>query len=194
MIHRKDITGIVLAGGKSSRMGTDKGFLDFGGKAFVLHSISAIEPVVSKSMIISNNPEYDIFGIKRVEDLIKDAGPLAGIYTGLYYSNTSYNLVLSCDIPLIKTEVLEELIKAQDGNSDIIQIVSNGKHMPLIALYHKRCETIFHELLQNDERRLHVALNHCKVKNVVLNSDWEFFTTNINTPEELKTIGHGTND
>ncbi len=188
MIDKKDITGIILAGGKSSRMGTDKGFLPLDGKPFVLYSISAMEPVVSKTLIISNNPDYDVFELKRVEDIIKDAGPLAGIYTGLNESKTDYNLVLSCDIPLIKTEVLEQLIKAQDGNSDIIQVVSNGKHMPLIALYHKRCETIFHQLLKNGERRLHVALDQFKVKNVELNSDREVFTTNINTPEELKTI------
>ncbi|MGB7843703.1 MAG: molybdenum cofactor guanylyltransferase [Salinimicrobium sp.] len=188
MLDKKDITGIILSGGKSSRMGTDKGLLHLGGKPFVLYSILAMEPLVSQTLIISNNPDYDVFKLKRVEDIIKDAGPLAGIFTGLHHSKTAYNLVLSCDIPLIKTEVLEQLIEAQDGKSDIIQIVSNGKHMPLIALYHKRCETIFHELLNNGERRLHVALNQCTVKNVVLNSDKNFLTTNVNTPEELKTI------
>ena len=188
MLEKKDITGIILAGGKSSRMGTDKGLLHLDGKPFVLYSIAAIEPLVSQTLIISNNPDYDVFKLKRVEDIIKDAGPLAGIYTGLNQSKTDYNLVLSCDIPLIKTEVLEQLIEAQDGNSDIIQIVSNGKHMPLIALYHKRCKTLFFELLKNGERRLHKALKQFKVKNVVLNSDRDFFTTNVNTPEELKTI------
>ncbi len=188
MIEKKDITGIILAGGKSSRMGTDKGFLDLNAKPFVSYSISSLEPLVSQILIISNNPDYDVFKLKRVEDHIKDAGPLAGIYTGLKESKTDYNLVLSCDIPLIKTEVLEQLITAQDANADIIQIVSNGKRMPLIALYHKRCESIFFQLLQNDERRLHVALDQFKVKNVELNSDRELFTTNINTPEELKTI------
>lgn len=192
MINRKDITGIVLAGGKSSRMGRDKGLLDLEGKVFVLRSLSAIKPLVSKSLLVANNPEYDIFETQRVEDLIKNAGPLAGIYTGLHYSETSYNLILSCDIPLIKTEILEELIKVQDPQTDVVQIVSNGKHMPLIALYHKRCENLFYRLLQKNERRLHVALEQCKVKNVILNSDQDIFTTNINTPEELKSIGYET--
>jgi molybdopterin-guanine dinucleotide biosynthesis protein A len=95
---------------------------------------------------------------------------------------------LSCDIPLIKTEVLKKLIKAQDGNSDIMQIISKGKEMPLIALYKKSCETIFYKLLQNDERRLHIALNQCKVKNIELNPENDLLTTNINTPKELKAI------
>lgn len=173
-------------------MGTDKGFLNFDGKTFVLHSLAALKPLVSKSLLIANHRNYDIFDIPRVEDLIKNAGPLAGIYTGLHYSETDYNLVLSCDIPLVKTEVLEELIKVQDPEADVVQIVSNGRQMPLIALYHKRCENLFYRLLQQNERRLHKALDHCKVKNVFLNPDQEIFTENINTPEELKSIRYET--
>jgi molybdenum cofactor guanylyltransferase len=188
MIDKRDITGIILAGGKSSRMGTDKGFLKLNGKLFIEHSISALQSLVSQIMIVSNNADYDIFKLKRVEDVIENSGPLAGIYSGLHQSKTAYNLVLSCDIPLIKTEVLEQLIKAQDSNSDVIQIISHGKFMPLIALYKKTCEAKFYQLLQNDEHRLHVAINQCKVKNIVLNSEFETFTENINTPEELEKI------
>jgi molybdopterin-guanine dinucleotide biosynthesis protein A len=194
MIEKKDITGILLAGGKSSRMGTDKGFLKLNKKSFIEYSMEALQPLVSQMLIVANNPDYDVFKIKRVDDLIKDAGPLAGIYSGLKHSKTEYNLVLSCDIPLIKTEILEKLMEAQDGCQDVIQIISNGKSMPLIALYKKTCATIFYKLLQNDERRLHVALNQCKVKNIILNSEYDLFTKNINTPEELKTIAHVNNN
>ena len=123
-----------------------------------------------------------------MNDIIQDSGPLAGIYSGLNHSKTDYNLVLSCDIPFIKTAILEMLINAQDGDSDIVQIVSQGKQMPLIALYKKQCEPVFFKLLQNDERRLHIALNQCKVKNIELNSEYDVFTKNINTPEELNEI------
>jgi len=194
MIEKKDITGILLAGGKSSRMGTDKGFLKLNKKSFIEYSMEALQPLVSQMIIVANNPDYDVFKIKRIDDLIKDAGPLAGIYSGLKHSKTEYNLVLSCDIPLMKTEILEKLIEAQDGCQDVIQIVSNGKSMPLIALYKKTCATIFYKLLQNDERRLHVALNQCKVKNIILNSEYDLFTKNINTPEELKTIAYVNNN
>jgi len=188
MIEQKDITGIILAGGKSTRMGTDKGFLKFNGKSFIEYSIAALKPLVSQIIIVSNNADYDIFNVKRVEDVIKEAGPLAGIYTGLKTSKTEFNLVLSCDVPLITKEILEMLIEAQDRQSDIIQIVSQGKSMPLIALYKKCCETQFYQLLKNDERRLHVAVNQCKVKNITLSSQTELFTKNINTPEDLKII------
>lgn len=194
MIDKKDITGIILAGGKSSRMGTDKGFLKLNNKAFIEYSIEALQPLVSQMLIVSNNPDYEVFRLKRVDDLIKDAGPLAGIYSGLKHSKTDYNLVLSCDIPLIKKEVLEKLIEAEDGDFDILQIESNGRSMPLIAMYKKTCETTFYKLLQKDERRLHVAMNQFKVKNVVLDPENDLYTTNINTPEELKTIAHVNNN
>lgn len=194
MIDKKDITGIILAGGKGSRMDKDKGFIELNGKPFITYSISAIKPLASRILIVSNNPDYDQFNFIRVEDIIKESGPLAGIYSGLMSSNTEYNLVLSCDIPLIKTDVLEKLIAAQDGNSDIIQIESIGKPMPLITLYNRQCKTIFYKLLQNDERRLHIALSQCKVKNVILDFENELFTTNINAPEELNLIANVDNN
>ena len=143
MIDKKDITGIILAGGKSSRMGTDKSFLSLKGKPFVQYSIDALKPLVSEIIIVSDNEAYNGFGLKRVNDIIKNAGPVSGIYSGLEASTTEYNLILSCDIPLINSEILEKLINAIDDCSEIIQIESNCKTMPLIALYKKSCKIKF---------------------------------------------------
>jgi molybdopterin-guanine dinucleotide biosynthesis protein A len=189
MVEKKDITGIILAGGKSSRMGTDKGFMIFNEKPFIQYSIDALKPLVSDIMIVSDNSNYDVFGHKRVHDIIKGAGPVSGIYSGLSASKTDYNLVLSCDIPLIKTGILEKLIENIDNDSEIIQIESNDKTMPLIALYNKKCAKVFFDALQNDERRLRRVISSLKTKNVVLNVDNQKTTMNINTQEELKTIG-----
>jgi len=194
MIEKKDITGIILAGGKSSRMGTDKGLLKFNDKSFIEYSIAAIKPLVSQIIIVSNNADYDQFNLKRVEDIIKDAGPLAGLYSGLKVSKTECNLVLSSDIPLIRTEILNQLINECENNFDVIQIMSKNKSMPLIALYRKSCEKVFHHLLQNNERRLQVAVNQCKVKNIVLNPSLELFVTNINTPEDLEKMVYENKD
>jgi len=188
MIDKKNITGIILSGGKSSRMGTDKGFLLFNGKSFMQHSIDALKPFVDEIIIISNNTDYDVFGLKRIEDAIENAGPLAGIYSGLKQFKTDYNLVLSCDIPLINATILEKLIDAIDNDSEIIQIESQGKTMPLIAIYKKQCVTLFLKLLNEGERRLQYAVNQCNVKNVVLHDEETYFAQNINTPEQLNAI------
>lgn len=191
MINKTNITGIILSGGKSSRMGTDKGFLKLNGKTFIEASIDALKPLVSKIIIISNNAAYDVFKFKRIEDEIENSGPLAGVYTGLKHSITEYNLILSCDIPLINTEVLKLLIEAIDDTSEVIQIENNDKTSPLIALYKSSCANTFYKLLSEGERRLRYAVNQCQVKHVKLNSETSIYTSNINTPEEFKMI---TND
>lgn len=184
----KNITGIILAGGKSSRMGTDKGFLKLNGKLFIEHIINVLSPFVSELIIVSNNSEYDVFNVKRTNDLIVDAGPLAGLYSGLKTSTSEKNIVLSCDIPLIHSEIIELLVAQIENDSEIIQIESNGKTMPLIALYNKSCENKFEALLNKEERRLRFAVSQCKVKNIVLKKEQENWVKNVNTPEQLKEI------
>ena len=179
------ITGIILAGGKSSRMGTVKGFLNLNGKLFIEQMIEVLPPLVTEIIIVSNDSNYNKFNVKRVNDLIENAGPLAGIYSGLSASKAEKNLVLSCDIPLINSEVLNLLIQQIDDVSEIIQIESNGKTMPLIALYNKDCESVFNALLKKGERRLRYAVSQCKVKNIKLNTEQEKYVSNVNTPEQL---------
>ena len=188
MVDKKDITGIILAGGKSSRMGTDKGFLMLNEKPFIQYSIDALKPLVSEIIIVSDNPDYDTFGFKRINDTVKNAGPVAGICSGLEASSTELNLILSCDIPLINSELLQKLVDSIDDTYEIIQIESQGKSMPLIALYRKQCKDVFYKLLQTDERRLRIAVNACKSKNIRLETALELITMNINTPNELKIV------
>lgn len=188
MKAKNNITGIILAGGKSSRMGADKGFVSYKNKPFIEHIIKAMQPLVDDIIIISNNKNYEIFGFDCYNDLIKNAGPLAGIYTGLKYSKTENNLVVSCDVPLINTEVLQKLIDQQNDVSEVIQIQSDGKNMPLIAIYKKQCEAIFLEELNQDQRKVQKALEKCEVKTVVIEPNFEKHTTNINTQKDLELL------
>lgn len=188
MKNEKQITGIILAGGKSSRMGTDKGFVMYKNKAFIQHIIEAIQPLVNEIIIVSNNPDYDMFKLKRVNDIIENAGPLAGVCTGLFKTETENNLIVSCDVPLINSETLALLINQIDEKADVVQLESQGKTMPLIAAYKKQSAPVFHTLLNEGERRLRVAINQLKVKTITLDKNQEKFTTNINTPSNLKAI------
>ena len=188
MTDKSNITGIILSGGKSSRMGSDKGFLSFNGKLFTQYSIDALKPLVSEVIIVSDHDAYDIFKLRRIKDEFKDAGPLAGLYSGLKASRTEYNLVLSCDIPLITSETISLLIDAIDETSEVIQIESNNQTMPLIALYKTTCKDKFYGLLKNGERRMQFAVNQCQVKTIKLHNENERFTKNVNTLEELKSI------
>ncbi|WP_346883395.1 molybdenum cofactor guanylyltransferase [uncultured Algibacter sp.] len=186
MKNKNNITGIILAGGKSSRMGTDKGFLILNNKPFIQYSIDALKPLVDDILIVSDNSDYDIFGLKRVNDITKDAGPVSGIHSGLKASKTELNMVLSCDIPLINSKILQKLIDNIDTVSQIIQVESHGKSMPLIAIYRKGVINTFNAFLKNDERRLRIAIKSCLSKNIQLEKEHEICTMNVNTINELK--------
>ncbi len=189
MNNDKDITGIILAGGKSSRMGSEKGLILFDGKPFIQHIIEAVQPLVDEIMIVSSNPDYDTFGITRVEDIIPDAGPIAGLHAGLTHSKTTHNLVVSCDVPLITSEFLKKLVQEKE-DYDIIQFEMEGKTIPLIALYQKRCAETCVELLTNGERRLRKLVSVVKTKTIPVSEKNHVLVTNINTVEDLKVITH----
>jgi|TARA_R110002110_G_scaffold132188_9_gene313578 molybdopterin-guanine dinucleotide biosynthesis protein A len=184
------VTGIILAGGKSSRMGEDKGFLKLNGKTFMAYIIAALKPIVCDIIIVSNNSDYDVFKLKRVADTMEDSGPLAGLYAGLLHSETEKNIVLSCDVPLINTSVLKKLIEGFTSEVEVIQFESQGKKMPLVAMYKRHCMYPILELLQTGERRLQFATDQLKIKTIQLNQASEKTVRNINTVRELKKLKH----
>ena len=188
MINQTNITGIILAGGKSSRMGTDKGFMILNDLSFMSRIIKVIKPLVSDLIIVSNDKKYDVFNLKRIDDMIENSGPLAGLYSGLYHSKTKYNLVLSCDVPLINSAVIKILLDECDDQFDVIQLESNGETIPLVALYKKDCMHLIFELLQNNEKRLRYAVEQFKTKTISVNNELREYVRNINTPEQLREI------
>ncbi len=185
MKGKDHITGIILAGGKSSRMGQDKALLSFKGKPFIEYAINALQPLASQIVIVSDHKEYDRFGVTRVDDLIKDAGPLAGLYSGLYHSKTENNLVLSCDVPLVDSQLLQQLITEDDPSVDVVQYKSGDKTMPLIALYKKSCIATCSTLLKSGERRLQELTKTLTTKTIILDKDLEHQVININTEHDL---------
>ncbi len=189
MQEKENITGIILAGGKSSRMGTDKGFIFWEGKPFVNHIIDALKPLVKDILIVSDHPQYDTLGYKRIKDILPEAGPLSGLCSGLLKSDTELNLVLSCDIPLISSEILEKLLSAYKEKTNAVVCKVNNKVMPLVTLYNRSCIVTCQELLHNDERRMMRLLERLEgVKYVSLNKQQAKHVKNINTSKDLNDI------
>jgi molybdopterin-guanine dinucleotide biosynthesis protein A len=188
MIDKSNITGIILAGGKSSRMGRDKGTLLLKEKTFIQHIANALKRLVGDIVIVSDNPKHNLFGATRIEDIIKNAGPLAGIYSGLKYSRTDYNLVVSCDVPFITSDVLRKLAKNHEEGLDVVQLESNRKTMPLTAIYNKACEQTIKDLLNKGEKRVRFAVSQLKTKTIKLDDNLSLAITNINTKEEFDAI------
>jgi len=129
-----DYTCYILAGGKSSRMGTDKGLVIVDGKPMIQHIINEIEQLNVPIYIVTNNIAYEQFKLPIIKDIIPDKGPLGGILTALSHSKTSKNVLLSCDTPFITTHIIEKLL-LESAQSEITISKFKDKLHPLIGIY-----------------------------------------------------------
>lgn len=183
---RKNITGIILAGGKSSRMGTDKGTLRLNNITFTQHIINNLAPIVDEIIIVSDNKIYDQFGVKRVQDNVKDYGPIAAVYTGLKASKTDYSLIISCDSPKVDIDVFKPLLENRNNKYDIVQYICNTRTTPLTALYNKKCLPIFKLALKNKIQKLRFVVKQLEHKTIPAPDNLKCKLINLNTPKDLE--------
>lgn len=105
-----DITAIILAGGKSLRMGENKALLQLNGKSIIMHISHLMLTLFQRVILITNDPDkYDFLGLESYKDIYPGKGPLGGIHAGLKYSKTEKNFIVSCDIPLVTGELIKFL-------------------------------------------------------------------------------------
>ena len=180
------LSAYVLCGGKSSRMGEEKGLVEFRGKAFVQWILEAVLPLVAKPVLVTKNPAYGSFQLEIIPDVIEDKGPVGGIYTALSHAKSDSVLVLSCDIPKITTEVVAFLLEKARQKPAKITFLSDGKNdYPLIGVYPRGCLASFKISTEKDElklRRLVESLPHQKIE---LNPKRTISLQNINTRSDL---------
>lgn len=181
------ITGIILAGGQSSRMGTDKALLQIDGKTLLERTIELCKPICYEILISSNNPKHEKYGYPIIQDEKKNCGPMGGIYSCLKKSETCWNFVISVDSAFLVTRFIQFLISEIDETEAVIPVHKNGKE-PLIALYNKKCLPVIEEKLGLKDYKMHHLLDSVKLK--LVNADsWllkypEIFK-NINFPDDL---------
>jgi molybdenum cofactor guanylyltransferase len=131
-LDKSSYTGIILAGGKSERMGKDKGLMDWKGKQLVQYSIEALRPFCDHMIISTNNDEYARFGIPLVKDEYPNIGPMGGLHAGLKASKTEHNLFMSCDMPLVDEEVISLLLESVKNHQAVVPVV-DGRLIPVCA-------------------------------------------------------------
>ncbi|MCK9413978.1 MAG: molybdenum cofactor guanylyltransferase [Prolixibacteraceae bacterium] len=159
---RPDITGILLAGGKSSRMGTEKGLVEFRGKPLIQYGIDLLSHYTDRIMISSGNPGYLPFGLELISDEVSGQGPAAGIAATLKRSTTPWSIVLACDLPFLEREFIDALFDIPIDYHAIVPI-HDGNMEPLAALYHRNMGTVFEEEVANGNLALHKILQACHV-------------------------------
>ena len=190
-----NISSIILAGGKSTRLGHDKVLETIGNTSLLEQVISCIEPL-SKSIIIvtvkertfpqlANRPK-----IKVVSDIFPGQGSLGGIYTGLINSDSFYNLVCAADMPFVNVTLLKYLIGMSEGYDFVLPRV-NGLLEPLHAIYSKNCIAPIESILKEGKKVIIELIKHVKVRYIETEEvdkidpgHLSFF--NINTKEELE--------
>lgn len=184
------ITGIILAGGKSRRLGADKGLFEIMDRPLISYSIDVLEKVCDQILISSNNIEYEKFGYRVVGDKIANAGPASGILSCLEVSDTRFNLVLSCDMPFVTEKILLKLLESADMHQVVIPSDKNNLPEPLCGYYADSFKEIANRAISDGHFKVIDIVKRSKHKIITLNEvreligDKTFF--NINSREDAK--------
>ena len=189
MKAKNNISAFILCGGKSSRMGTEKGLVNYNNKPFIQLVIDAIEPITTNIFLVTDNQEYTDFNYPLVADIYKNKGPVGGIFSALDRSETENNLILSCDIPKISTNVIKNyLINNISDQKDVIFLSDDKNVYPLIGIYNKSVKPKFSEAISSNRIKLLSLLNELNCQVIKVNPrDFESLK-NINTQDELKIL------
>ncbi len=164
----KHISAYILAGGKSSRMGTDKGLLLFHGKPLIERIIEELNVVFESVTIVSNNPEYEKFRLEVVKDLIENIGPAGGIHSAMNHATAEKIFVVSCDMPFINHEAVEYIVE-NSGEAQIAVPLFQRSVQPLFGLYSVNCLPQWSRLLEHGVNKLQQMISHFKLLKIDVN-------------------------
>lgn len=187
------VTVAILAGGESSRMGTDKSFVMLAGKFLIAHVIERASVLGLPVMIIANQPErYQVFGLPVMSDVLPDRSSLGGLYAAIYHSRSDFTLCVACDMPFLNPELLTYLIGLRDGYDAVVPVIG-GHPQGLHALYSKTCLEPMRRQLEQNQLKIrdfsaHVNTSWIDEDNLRrYDADLTAFV-NVNTPEALRAV------
>lgn len=187
----ENVTGIILAGGKSSRMNYfPKGLLKVNGKSFIQRTKETLQEISENVLIISNNPFYNFLGCPTYQDLIRNEGPLGGLITGLVYSTSEINLVTTCDMPFTSTELFMHLLDNCEGYDAVIPYI-HERPQPLCGLYRKNALNLLGEMLRKNTLKMEAVINHLNTNRLEVSHQKFYYPEifyNINSLSDLNLI------
>lgn len=179
----------ILAGGKSSRMGTDKGLLSINSETFVKKIAATLQSITPHIFVITSNDAYTQLGFNCIPDLFPDKGPVGGIHSALSHSENENVIIVSCDSPLVSIAFWQWLIKEhQKSNSAITFPSLLDSDYPLTGIYAKNLENIFFQAVQKEQLKLLSLVRQLKYNAVKVPPEFEKNLHNINTPEEYQKL------
>jgi molybdenum cofactor guanylyltransferase len=154
---------IILSGGKSSRMGTNKALLKINEKTNIERIANTLRLLFDELILVTNDPEtYKFLEVKIVNDHYPGMGPLAGVHAGLIASNYDLNFVVACDMPFVSGELAEALVN-NGAHYDAVIPVLNGRQQPLFSVFQKRTADQIGECIKNERLRMKHLLDDLHV-------------------------------
>jgi molybdenum cofactor guanylyltransferase len=184
----KDIEAFILAGGKSLRMGEDKGLALLNGSPMIASIIKTLQSIPLEVKLITENPDYTQFCLPLYKDTIKNKGPMGGLMTALEQTSVAYVLLMGCDMPFISIKAINHLIDNSIENK-ITVAETNGFINPLLAIYPKSILPELKVYLEYERLKMQDFIssqNHHIIKMDHFEIAEPDAFTNINTREELK--------
>jgi len=194
------ISAFILAGGVSSRMGQDKGLLEFGGEPLILRLARLLDPLVAGVTVVGSPERYAVLGLRTMADqnfwsndgkgMVQ--GPLAGIASALARTDTIWNLILACDLPYLTAEWLGWVFaRAMDCDKQIVMPHTARGLEPLAAVYRRECCAPIAATLARGVRKVTDAMEEFQIE-IVSERDWRGVDPdgrvlgNMNTPADYE--------
>ncbi|RXG11956.1 molybdenum cofactor guanylyltransferase [Leeuwenhoekiella aestuarii] len=181
-----NIPAYILCGGKSSRMGRDKGLVTLQDKPIITNIISSLEKITINIFLVTDNQDYLSLGFPLLSDNYKGRGPLGGIQTALNHTQTEKVFMLSCDIPLLTVDTLYTLLKKAENDTKISFATSGKNWHPLVGIYSKSLLSAIENAIENDRLKLIDFIKEHPYQEIEIEDSKSL--TNINSPEELKQL------
>lgn len=186
-----DLTVAIMAGGQSSRMGTDKSFVLFEGRPMIETVLATVAGLGAETLLITNKPaEYEHLNLPMVGDVYPDHGPLGGIYTAVHAAAHPHVLVVACDMPWLNRSLLEYMIGLRQ-TADIIVPRWEKYPEPLHAIYSQACLAPIKAKLKEKRLKITGFFGQVSVRFVeqqeieAFDKDGRSFA-NINSPDDLE--------
>jgi molybdopterin-guanine dinucleotide biosynthesis protein A len=159
-----DVAAFVLAGGKSTRMGTDKAFLELGGATLIEHALDLVKQVTSRVFVVGDQGKFGKYS-EVVEDVYKHRGPLGGIHAALIRTMSDFNFVLGVDLPFVSKTFIEHLLlRAEQAGAVVTVPRCESRFQPLCAVYRKEFAAVANNSLLAGRNKIDLLFAQVKIE------------------------------
>ncbi len=187
------VTGVLLAGGKSRRMGEDKRYLVVGEQTLLERGLVVLRAIFQEVLVViaQDSPPLDV-DARVVRDLVPDYGSLGGVYTGLTQATAPCIFVVACDMPFLDQAVIAQFTSRR-ATADIVMAKLAARLHPMHALYGKRCLPVVEQMIRARQLKIHDMVSHASLRVLyvteadllTIDPSWRSFQ-NVNTPADLE--------